>query len=114
MHSSVGILSAVIVLGLATPSFADPPPLRPDTYVKLLPTHQWVFAKTLWGSKEPCTASSCMGGIYAPPLMLSVWLEKDSNDSKHSIEAVATIEGCEPLGSCVRLQSKWPKYVACN
>jgi hypothetical protein len=98
MRNDLTTISAIWLLIVAGSALADPPPMRPDKYVKSLPEHQWVFAKVLWGDKEPCTADSCMGGIYSPPLMLSVWYEKDSNDDKHSIEAAATVDGCEPLG----------------
>jgi hypothetical protein len=92
--------TAVVIsfFAFANPTLADPPPERPDDYVKSLLHNQWTFAKFLWGDRKPCDAESCMGGFYSPPLMLSVQLEKDSDDDMHSIEAVATIEGCESLG----------------
>lgn len=43
--------------------------------------------------------------------MLSVWLERNGNGDNNSIEAVATIEGCEALGTNLM----WEKdYAALN
>jgi hypothetical protein len=90
------------------PVFADPPPARPD-YVKSLPPDQWVFTEYLWKNKTPCTLQSCMAGYYSDPLMLSVWLEKNSDGPKHTVEIVAAINGCDALGTNLIWESDYEK-----
>lgn len=38
-----------------------------------------------------------MAGYYSDPLLLSVWLEKNSNGPKHTVEIAAAVNGCKAL-----------------
>jgi hypothetical protein len=68
-----------------------------------------VFAKLVWQGREPCTKDLCQAGYYAPPLLVYVSFSKNSNDEKHSIEAVVGVQGCETVGRNLMWEADYGK-----
>jgi hypothetical protein len=102
----VGMLACSIV---ATPTFADPPPARPD-YVASLPLRTWVFGKLLWQDREPCTPDLCEAGFNSAPLFLSVEIQPDveeNGEHKHIIQITTGISECDTVGWNVIRASAW-------
>src|ERR1700756_1650144 len=99
MSAYMTMLTSAFVVS-ATAILAVPPPARPD-YISSLAANEWTFADILWKSpSQPCEASLCEAGFFSPPLMLSVMVMPNVEESgrrRYVVQIVVGIQDCSSV-----------------